>query len=113
MKKKQLEKRVKFMQAFKSLSKKDKFQYIKDCPNQMINIISEACFNLLKLHSLKQDGKVKKKLKKIETCLNELSSSNKSVDVRRTLLLKEDIGTEIFALLSNVVLPTLEKLTKK
>lgn len=113
MKKKQLEKRIKFLQAFKSLCKKDKFQYIKDCPDPMINVICEACYNLLKLHSLKNEGKVKKKLKKIESFLEKLTSSDISVDERRNLLLKEDIGKEIFGLISNAVLPTLEKFLKK
>lgn len=113
MRKKQVEKRIKFLLAFKSLSKKDQFQYVKDCPDPMINVICEACYNLLKLHSLKQQSKVKKKLKKIESFLEELSSSDTSVNERRNLLLNEDIGKEIFSLLSIAVLPALEKLREK
>lgn len=113
MKKKQLEKRLKFLQALSALCKKDKFKYVDDCPDAMIDVICEACFNLLKLHSLKDDRRTKKKVKTINKFIEELCSCETSVVARRNLLKKEEIGKEVFSLLSNVVLPELEKLTAK
>ena len=113
MKKKQLEKRIKFFQALRALCKKDKFKYVDDCPDAMIDVICEACYNLLKLHSLKDDRRTKNKLRTIKNIIKELCSCETSVVTRRNLLKKEEIGKEVFSLLSNVVLPELEKLKAK
>lgn len=114
MKKKALEKRIKFLETLNGLSKKDKVQYIQDCPDAMINVISEACFNLLKLHTLKNQTKVTKKVKILGKDIQTLSNKVNSVESRRNLLKNESIAKEVFSLLSTAVLPALkEQYSKK
>lgn len=108
MKKKQLQKRIEFFQTLNGLSKKDKFQYIQNCPDAMIDIISEACFNILKLNTLRNQAKVTKKVKLLDNDIKTLSSKANTVESRRNLLKRELIGKEVFSLLSTAVLPELQ-----
>ena len=113
MKKKQLEKRIIFLKALNGLCKKDKFCYLNDCPDVMIDIICEACHNLLKLNSMKNQRPVKNKVKLIGKALEKLSCSQTDIKTKRNLLKKEDIGKAVFSLLVTTVLPTLLKLKEK
>ena len=113
MNKKQLEKRIKFLKLLNGLSKKDKFLYIKDCPDRMIDVICEACHNLLKLRSLKDQTKVRNKVRLIGNAFQQLSSPEISIGIKRDLLKEEEIGSVVFALLSSIVLPALIKLKER
>ena len=113
MKKKQLEQRIVFFQALNGLCKKDKFCYINDCPDVMIDIICEACHNLLKLNTLKNQRSVKNKAKLFGKCLEKLSCPQTSIKSKRNLLKSEEVGKAVFSLLANTVLPELKKLKEK
>ena len=113
MKKKQLEKRIVFLKALNGLCKRDKFCYINDCPDAMIDIICEACHNLLKLNSMKNMKPVKNKVKLIGKALEKLSCSQTDITSKRNLLKSEEVGKAVFSLLATTVLPTLLQLKEK
>ena len=113
MNKKQIEKRINFFNVLNGLSKKDKFLYIKDCPDRIIDIICEACHNLLKLKSLKDQTKVRNKVRLIGNAFKQLSSPETSIATKRDLLKEEEIGVVVFSLLSSTVLPNLIKLRER
>lgn len=113
MKKEQLQKRVTFFHALNGLDETDRIQYLEDCPEAVINIICEACHNLLKLELLSDQTEIRKRAKPIENYLKELSNAKIDVNRRRDLLKQEDIGNVLFSLLTMYVLPTLIKLLEK
>ena len=53
MKQKQLKKRNCYFTALKGLSKKEKKEYLQECPNDLIDVICEGCFNSCKHEKLK------------------------------------------------------------
>ena len=59
MKTKHLKKRVAYFKALSGLSKKDIKQYMVECPESLIHVICEACYNLCHHPKLKRVLKMK------------------------------------------------------
>ena len=111
MKQKHLEKRNCYFTALKGLSKKDKKEYLKECPKILINVLCEGCFNLLKHEKLKNKKDVQNKIKPIREQFEKLADANISIKNKRQIL--DEIGIEVIALINKYLVPLLDNLVKK
>ena len=108
MKEKHLKKRLKYFQAISGLRKKDLKNYIKDCPNTLIHVISEACFNLCHHDKFNNDKKLHMKIKPLHIYIEKLADENVHVQFKREILQK--IGAEVVSLINSNILPLLQKM---
>ena len=104
MKTKHLKKRVSYFKALRGLSKKDIKEYMVECPEELIHVICEACFNLCHHHALKEEKEP------LNVYLKKLANKKVSVQYKREILQK--IGAEIVYLIGSSVLPLLKDYTK-
>ena len=111
MKQKHLKKRNCYFTALKGLSKKDKKEYLKECPKILINVLCEGCFNLLKHEKLKNKKDIQNKIKPIEVQFKKLTNKNIPVDSKRQIL--GEIGIEVISLIGKHILPLLTNLVEK
>ena len=111
MKQKHLEKRNCYFTALKGLSKKDKKEYLKECPEILINVLCEGCFNLLKHEKLKNKKDVQNKIRPIKEQFEKLADANISIKNKRQIL--DEIGIEVIALINKYIVPLLDNLVKK
>ena len=111
MKQKHLEKRNCYFTALKGLSKKDKKEYLKECPEILINVLCEGCFNLLKHEKLKNKKDIQNKIRPIKEQFKKLADTNISVENKRQIL--DKIGIEVIALINKYIVPLLDNLVKK
>ena len=111
MKQKHLKKRNCYFTALKGLSKKDKKEYLKECPKTLINVLCEGCFNLLKHENLKNKKNVQNKIKPIKEQFERLADANVSIKIKRKIL--DKIGVEVITLINKYIVPLLDKLVEK
>ena len=107
MKIKHLKLRNCFFNALKGLSKKEKQEYINECSNEMIHVLCEGCFNLLKHEKVKNKKDVQRKIKPIESQFKKLSDEDISVEIKRQIL--DEIGVQVISLIAKHLLPLLAK----
>ena len=100
-----------FLQNFCSLRKNEQRKFLRDCHENMICCISEACYNLLKNIHLKDDKKVVVMVNPIRGKLEKLWCEGVTCERRREILTSA-IGDKIFVLLKVVLLPFLTDLLK-
>ena len=111
MKQKHLKKRNCYFTALKGLSKKDKKEYLKECPKTLINVLCEGCFNLLKHENLKNKKNVQIKIKPIKEQFGKLADANISIKDKRQIL--DKIGVEVISLINKHIVPLLDDLVEK
>ena len=104
MKTKHLKKRVSYFKALRGLCKKDIKEYMGECPEKLIHVICEACFNLCHHHALKGEDEP------LDVYIKKLANKKVSVQYKREILQK--IGSEIVNLIGSSVLPLLKYYTK-
>ena len=104
MKTKHLKKRVSYFKALRGLCKKDIKEYMAACPEKLIHVICEACFNLCHHHALKGEDEP------LDVYIKKLANKKVSVQYKREILQK--IGAEIVYLIGSSVLPLLKDYTK-
>lgn len=110
MDKQSMEKRVQIFQNMKQLKREKRLSFLKTCPDECIHALCEICFNLLhETIKLNKDKKyrLKQKLKPIRVDVRKLGNSNLSVNSKRKLLSKPQVGNGIFTILASTVLPAL------
>jgi hypothetical protein len=110
MNKKRMQKHVTTLKHIKQLKPDQKLDFLKNCSDECIHTICEACYNILN-QSLKFNKdklyRVKKKLKPIRDDVRKLSNPKLSVKTKREILRKPQVGKGIFTLLATTVLPAL------
>ena len=109
MKTKHLKKRVRYFKALQGLSKKDIKQYMVECPDTLIDVICEACYNLLYNPKLKHKEDLCEEIKPFGDYLKKLSKQNVPVSYKRNVLQK--IGVHIVLLIERSILPLLKSIT--
>ena len=102
-----------FFSALKGLSKDDKLRYVKNCPNEAIETMCEACFNLLKHEKLKNRKKVLHKIKPIHQKVKKLSNKALDINSKRSLLDNSEVLCVIISAIGENILPMLNTLVRK
>ena len=110
MKTKHLKKRVSYFKALRGLCKKDIKQYMDECPDTLIHVICEACYNLCHHRALKDEDITCREREPFNVYINKLASKKVPVQFKREILQK--IGAEIVYLIDSSVLPLLKEYTK-
>jgi hypothetical protein len=102
--------RIRTFEGINQLKTNQHLDFLNNCPDQCIQAICEACYNILH-ESLKipKDKKcrLKKKLKPIRTDVRKLADPKLSVKTKRQILRKPQVGRGIFTVLATSVLPAL------
>ena len=102
--------RIRILKSIKQLKADQHLDLLKNCPDQCIHTICEACYNILH-ESLKlpKDKKcrLKKTLKPIRTDVRKLANPKLSLEVKRKILSKPQVGRGILTILVVTVLPAL------
>ena len=88
MKQKHLKKRFKYFTAIKSLGKRDLKNYIKNCPDTLIHVLCEACFNLCNHDKLNNDEKLCKKILPLNIYMKKLKDERVDIEYKREILQK-------------------------
>ena len=109
MKTKHLKKRVAYFKALSGLSKKDIKQYMVECPEELIHVICEACYNLCHHPKLKHKEDLCEEMKPFGDYIMKLSKRNVPVSYKRNVLHK--IGLHIVLLIEKSILPLLKSIT--
>ena len=102
-----------FFSALKGLSKKDKIQYVKQCPKEAIETMCEACFNLLKHEKLKKRKKVIQKIKPIHHTVKKLGDKALNISSKRSLLDDSKVVCGIISAIGENILPMLNSMVRK
>ena len=111
MKIKHLKLRNCFFNALKGLSKKEKQEYINECSNEMIHVLCEGCFNLLKHEKLKNKKDIQNKIKPIKGQFEKLIDKKIPIKNKREIL--DKIGVEVISLIYKHIIPLLNNLVEK
>ena len=101
-----------FLKCFCKCGRSQKIEFLKDCPNVIITVMSEACFNLLNNKHLKNKQHVVNKTRKIKRQMKWLSDPAQPYSKKRALLLKPEFGDILFNVIGDVLVPFLHKLLK-
>ena len=101
-----------FLKCFCKIGRSQQNEFLKDCPNTLIAIMSEACFNLLNNKHLKKKQFVTHNTRKIKKQMKCLSDTAQPYSKRRALLLNPEFGNILFSVIGNVLVPFLHKLLK-
>ena len=88
MKTKHLKKRVSYFKALRGLRNKDIKQYMAECPDTLIDVICEACFNLCYHHALKDEEITCREREPFNVYLKKLANKKVSVQYKREILQK-------------------------
>ena len=110
MKTKHLKKRVNYFKALRGLCNKDIKQYMAECPDTLIDVICEACFNLCHHHALKDEEITCREREPFNVYLKKLANKKVPVEYKREILQK--IGAEIVSIINSSVLLLLKEYTK-
>ena len=110
MKTKHLKKRSRYFKALGGLDKSEIKNYLRQCPDTLIHVICEACFNLCHHHALKEDERLCREIDPLNIYIKKLI--NKKVDVQYKRDILQKIGAEIVSLIYSNVLPLLKEYTK-
>ena len=111
MNKTQLKKRVKSLQSLPPKMKgKQDMTFIDAYPDDKINDICEACYNIVN-KKLPMDRKKKSQLKQrllpIHEHVRQLAKPQLQLSTKRRILKKPQVGAGIFTALASFVVPTL------
>ena len=91
---------------------KDKLLYMKFCPDDCIHAISECCHNILNNtfnFNPKELSVIRKKLKPSAPVLRKLGDPKISIQKKRKLLQKPQVGNGILGIIASFVIPALMK----
>ena len=109
MKTKHLKKRVKYFKALCGLNKKGIKEYVRECPDTLIDVICEACFNLCH-HCDLQDEDICREREPLNVYIKKLANKKVPVEYKREILQK--IGAEIVSIIDSSVLLLLKEYIK-
>ena len=110
MDKRSLNKILDLLQKSKRVKKNDRKQYFMYCSDDEIHAICGACKNFLSENievGSKKKTYLKKKLLPIKNEMRTLSNKDTSLEKKRQLLAKDQVGSGIFSLLAGVIIPTI------
>ena len=110
MKTKHLKNRVKYFKALCGLNKKGLKEYVRECPDTLIDVICEACFNLCHHEILKDVGFEDSQKDALNDYLKILKDRKVQVQYKREILQK--VGAEVVSLIHSTILPLLKEVTK-
>ena len=91
---------------------KDKLLYMKFCPDDCIHAISECCHNILNntfKFNPKELSVIRKKMKPSAQVLRQLGDPKISIQKKRKLLQKPQVGNGILGIIASFVIPALMK----
>ena len=110
MKTKHMKKRIKYFKALCGLNKRGIKEYMRECPDTLIHVICEACFNLCH-HQILKDADIEDRQKDaLNDYLKILKDSKVQVQYKREILQK--VGAEIVSLIHSTILPLLKEVIK-
>ena len=109
MKTKHLKKRIKYFKAICGLNKKGIKEYMRECPDTLIHVICEACFNLYHHQILKDADFEDKQKDALNDYLKILKDRKVQVQYKREILQK--VGAEVVSLIHSTILPLLKEVT--
>ena len=95
---------------------KDKLLYMKFCPDDCIHAISECCHNILDnsfKFNQKQLSTVRRKFKPISGDIRRLANQSTSIQSKRKILQKPQVGNGVLGIIASLVIPALMKLFVK
>ena len=94
----------------------NKMLYIRFCSDDCIHAISECCHNILDNSfdfDNKQLSEIRKKLKPITRDIRRLANPSSSINRKRKILQKPQVGDGVLGIIASLVIPTLMKLFVK
>ena len=109
MKNKHLKKRVSYFKALSGLTKNEIKNYMVTCPDTLIDVICEACFNLCHHPKLKHREDLCEEMKPIGEHIKRLSKQNVPISYKRNILQK--IGLQVVILIEKCILPLLKSIS--
>ena len=109
MKIKHMKKRISYFKALRGLSKNEIKKYMRICPDILIHVICEACFNLCN-HCDLQDEDICREREPLNVYIKKLANKNVPVEYKREILQK--IGAEIVSIINSSVLLLLKEYIK-
>ena len=95
---------------------KDKLLYMKFCSDECIHAISECCHSIITdrfKFNQKQLSKIKRKFKPITRDLRRLVKQSTSIQRKRKILQKPQVGNGVLGIIASLVIPALMKLFVK
>ena len=95
---------------------KDRLLYMKFCSDDCIHAISECCHNILKNRfnfNHEQLSTVRKKFKPITADIRRLVKPSASIESKREILQKPQVGNGVLGIIASLVMPALMKLFLK
>ena len=110
---KKLKLKADFFNALKGLSKADKLKYVKNCPEEAIETMCEACYNLLKHDKLKNKKSLKKKISPIHKSVKQLGDKKYDIKRKRSLLDDSNVVCGVTSAIGENILPLLNSLLRK
>ena len=106
MKIKHMKKRISYFKALRGLSKNEIKKYMRICPDILIHVICEACFNLCHHWDL-QDEDICREREPLNVYIKKLANKKVPVEYKREILQK--IGAEIVSIINSSVLLLLKE----
>ena len=110
MNRQMINRRINILQDIKQLKANQRLDFLKNCSNECIHAICEVCYNILhESLKLNKDKKyrIKQKLKPIRVDVRKLADAELSVNTKRKILSKPQVGRGVFTVLASTVLPAL------
>ena len=104
-----LERRIKYLSKFKSVLNRQK--KLKKCSDNCIEVVCEACYNILR-GKIKLSNNVRKKLKKHKKIIRQLANPKPKTNKKRQILMKKQVSEGLFPVIIEKVLPYLIRLLK-
>ena len=95
----------------KGLCKKEKQEYLQECSDEIIHVICEACFNLLKHEKINKKKDVQRRIHSMESHFKKLTVKKHSVKLKRRIL--EEVGVEVISLIAKYIIPLLTTLIEE
>ena len=95
---------------------KDRLLHMKFCSDDCIHAISECCHNILTdkfKFNHKQLSEIKEKLKPLKGEIRRLAKPSTSIQTKRKILQKPQVGDGVFGIIASLVIPALMKLFMK
>ena len=87
MKTKHLKKRSRYFKALYGLNKSEIKNYLRECPDTLIHVICEACFNICHHHALKEDESLCREIDPLNVYIKKLINQKvDEADMRHKLL---------------------------
>ena len=116
MNKIELRKKLRLLKQISKVKNIDRKQFFKQCSNECLDTLCEACYNLLWNNFRFNKPKIKRINKTLSTIRNDfkkISNPKISLKTKRYLLSKKQTGGGVFTILASTVIPALVSLLAK